>query len=57
MTAIANINARANRGEDMNYFAAYYKQPEFDGIMFKQFKQLEHHDTIILALLANPQRK
>ena len=57
MAVAANINVRTNRDEDMNYFAAYYAKSEFDGTMFKQFKQLEHHDAIILGLLRDAQKR
>jgi hypothetical protein len=54
---IAKGHARTNRDDDISYFVAYYKKPEFYGTKFKQFKQLEHHDKFILALLVDIKKR
>ena len=46
----AKENSRANRSNDMDYFAAYYKE-KFPGQQFVVFKKSGGHPTRILELL------
>jgi hypothetical protein len=43
---VAKGEERANRDEDMAYFAAYYKE-NFIGIQFRAFKKAREHPELI----------
>jgi hypothetical protein len=49
----AKEQRRANRDEDMDFFAAYYKD-KFDGVKFKAFKSTKSHPQRIISLLSDP---
>jgi hypothetical protein len=46
----AKEQGRANRDEDMDFFAAYYKERHF-GSKFKEFKRIKEHPKVILDIL------
>ena len=50
MAMIAKEDTRANRDEDMNYFATYYRE-KFDKMQFKEFKKVQHEDSRISRIL------
>ena len=47
---VAKEQGRANRDEDMDFFAAYYKSSHF-GAKFKDFKKMQTHPQIIKTIL------
>jgi hypothetical protein len=48
----AKEQGRANRDEDMDFFAAYYKE-KFAPMKFKEFKANKTHPKSILAIFDN----
>jgi hypothetical protein len=46
----AKEHGRANRDEDMDFFAMYYKE-KFPGIQFKHFKKAENHPVNVNRML------
>jgi hypothetical protein len=48
----AKENGRANRDEEMDFFAAYYKE-KFQGTKFVAFKKAEDHPWRIQKVLAD----
>lgn len=49
----AKKHGRANRDENMDFLAAYYKE-KFTNIQFKEFRRVQDHPTRVLGMLKDP---
>jgi hypothetical protein len=52
ITKAAKEHGRANRDEEMDFFAVYYKD-KFFGMKFKDFKKIEGHPKRIKDILSD----
>ena len=50
ITKVAKEHARANRDEDMDFFAVYYSE-KFPNTRYKEFKKIKEHPKRIFDMI------